>query len=188
MAVTLGGYHTGQPLRDTAITHAGRGLLHPLSSGFVSASSTAQNEKLLRLAGHSWISHYAYGTRRLGTKERAISILSYSAIKGKMLHPNHNLPNSLLLNYYVQEITPFRKATGKSKAHSRGTSPSSTFPPLAGGCSPTPLPALIENSPSPHPAMLLCIPSGTQPQLCSSESSRQLDNRKPTWTALKLAL
>lgn len=126
--------------------------------------------------------------RRLGTKEWAISILSYSAIKGKMLHPNHNLPNLLLLNYYVQEITPFRKDTGKSKAHSRGTSPSSTFPPLAGGCSRASLPALIENTPSPHPAMPLCLPSGTQHQLCSSESSRQLDNRKPTWTALMLAL
>lgn len=68
--------------------------------------------------------------RRLGTRREAISTLSYSAIKGKNTSPSHSLPNLLLLNYYVREIAPFRKATGKPEAHSRGSGPSPAFPPL----------------------------------------------------------
>lgn len=61
------GCHAGW-LSCWAVTHAGRGLfspgaMHPLSFFTVSAPFTAQNEKLLGLVGHSWISHYAYGTR-----------------------------------------------------------------------------------------------------------------------------
>lgn len=51
----------GATLRATAVT--GAGTFIGSHKFFVSAPSTAQNEELLGLVGHSGISHCAYGTR-----------------------------------------------------------------------------------------------------------------------------
>lgn len=62
MAATLGVTLTGSqdgPLRDTAITAAGRGHFIWSQEFIVSA----QDEELLGLVVRSWSSHYANGTR-----------------------------------------------------------------------------------------------------------------------------
>lgn len=77
-------------------------------------------------------------------------------------------------------MAPFRKATGKSKERCGVAAPP-----------PPPPPRMVPDSGTHRKYSInsACdVQSLTQHQLRDSGSSRQLDDKKPTWTALMLAL